>query len=117
AAQAQRLVASGARRVLLKGGHLPGPESTDVWLDPAGGEPVHLRCPRVDTTATHGTGCTLSSASAALRPRHDDWLPAIREAKEWLTGALRHGEDLAVGSGPGPVHHFHEQPRWGALSG
>ena len=82
-----------------------------VWVEqPA--DPVPLRAPRVDTQATHGTGCTLSSAIAALRPRHEGWLPAVREAKEWLTVALRHGEDLAVGSGAGPVHHFHEQPRW-----
>lgn len=116
-AQAHRLVDAGAHRVLLKGGHLDGPESVDVWLDPARGDAIELRSQRIDTTATHGTGCTLSSATAALRPRHDDWLPAVREAKGWLTDALRHGEDLVVGSGPGPVHHFHEQPRWGAVSG
>lgn len=117
AGQAQRLVDAGARRVLLKGGHLDGPESIDLWLDPDAGDPVVVRAPRVDTRATHGTGCTLSSALAALRPRHEGWLPAVREAKDWLTEALRHGEDLAIGSGSGPVHHFHEQPRWGGLSG
>lgn len=116
-AQAHRLVDAGARRVLLKGGHLDGPESVDVWLDPDAGDAVEVRSPRVATSATHGTGCTLSSAAAALRPRHDEWLSAVREAKDWLTTALRHGEDLAVGSGAGPVHHFHEQPRWGAVSG
>ena len=68
--------------------------------------------PRIDGTATHGTGCTLSSAIAALRPRHDGWLPAVREARGWLTEALRHGESLEIGAGAGPVHHFHEQPRW-----
>lgn len=143
-AQAQRLAAAGARRVLLKGGHLEGAESVDVWLDataPEGERPVgfgssggsgrlggsgssmgalrtvELRAPRIDTESTHGTGCTLSSALAALRPRHDDWLPAVREAKEWLTDALRHGHLLGVGTGAGPVHHFHEQPRWGAVNG
>lgn len=118
AGQAERLVDAGARRVLLKGGHLDGAESVDVWLDADGGATVELHAPRIETTATHGTGCTLSSAIAALRLRHEDWLPAVREAKEWLTDALRHGEDLGVGSGAGPVHHFHEQPRWGGgLSG
>lgn len=116
-AQARRLVAAGARRVLLKGGHLAGAESLDVWVDGDTGDLSEVSGPRIDTTATHGTGCTLSSAIASLRPRHDDWLPAVREAKDWLTGALRHGEDLAVGSGAGPAHHFHEQPRWGAVSG
>lgn len=109
---ATALLGTGARRVLLKGGHLDGPESVDVWHDAATGETVEVRAPRVDTSSTHGTGCTLSSALAALRPRHDDWLAAVREAKDWLTTALRHGEDLGVGSGAGPVHHFHEQPRW-----
>lgn len=111
-AQAQRLVGAGARRVLLKGGHLDGPESVDVWLDPEAGGPVEVRAPRVVTTATHGTGCTLSSALAALRPRHEEWAATVRAAKDWLTEALRHGEDLDIGSGAGPVHHFHEQTRW-----
>lgn len=110
--QADALVSAGARRVLLKGGHLEGPASTDLWLDPATGGAVEVDAPRVATRDTHGTGCTLSSAIAALRPRHADWLPAVREAKVWLTEALRHGAALDVGRGPGPVHHFHEQPRW-----
>lgn len=109
-AQARRLQALGARRVLLKGGHLDGPEAVDLWLDDDG--PVALRGPRIQTTATHGTGCTLSSAVAALRPHHDGWVPAVREARGWLTEALRHGESLGIGSGAGPVHHFHEQQRW-----
>lgn len=108
--QAAALRALGARRVLLKGGHLDGTESVDAWHDERGTS--ELRGPRIATTTTHGTGCTLSSAIAALRPRHDDWLPAVREARGWLTEALRHGESLDVGSGAGPVHHFHEQPRW-----
>ncbi|MGE9782953.1 bifunctional hydroxymethylpyrimidine kinase/phosphomethylpyrimidine kinase [Janibacter sp. G368] len=108
--QARRLRALGARRVLLKGGHLDGLEAVDLWLDDDG--PFALRGPRVPTTATHGTGCTLSSAIAALRPRHEGWLPAVREARGWLTEALRHGESLGIGSGAGPVHHFHEQRRW-----
>lgn len=108
--QAERLLGAGARRVLLKGGHLDGPESVDVWLDEEGA--VEVRGPRVTTTDTHGTGCTLSSALTALRPRHHGWLPAVREAKDWLTEALRHGASLDIGSGAGPVHHFHEQARW-----
>ena len=112
--QARRLQALGARRVLLKGGHLDGPEAVDLWLDDDG--PVALRGPRVATTATHGTGCTLSSAIAALRPRHDGWLPAVREARGWLTEALRHGESLEIGAGAGPVHHFHELVRWRATT-
>ena len=110
--QAARLRGLGPKGVLLKGGHLAGEDSPDLWLDEDG--PTWLPAPRVATTATHGTGCTLSSALASLRPRHPDWLGAAREAKVWLTEALRHGEVLAIGSGAGPVHHFHEQPRWQA---
>lgn len=110
--QAQRLLDLGARRVLLTGGHLEGDASVDLWADAAGSVPIEA--PRIATSSTHGTGCTLSSAIAALRPRHEDWLSAVLEAKAWLTEALRHGDSLDIGGGPGPVHHFHEQSRWQA---
>ncbi|GAB3700716.1 bifunctional hydroxymethylpyrimidine kinase/phosphomethylpyrimidine kinase [Mariniluteicoccus flavus] len=109
--QAESLCAWGTRRVLLKGGHLDGPDAVDLWWSPEDG-PVTLRTPRVATAHTHGTGCTLSSAIAALRPRHEAWLPAVHEAKAWLTEALRQANELRVGRGPGPVHHFHELERW-----
>ena len=90
--------------MLLKGGHLRD-AAVDVLAGPEG---VHeLSAPRVDTTCTHGTGCSLSSAVTALRLRRDGWVPAVREAKEWLTGAIAAGAALGVGSGHGPVHHFH----------
>lgn len=104
-AQAAALHDLGAARVLLKGGHLGGPESVDVWSDLGTGEVVELGSRRIDTRNTHGTGCTLSSAIAALRPRHDDWLSAVRAAKTYLTGALEHADDLDIGAGPGPVNH------------
>lgn len=111
-AQAERLLAAGARRVLVTGGHLEGPTAVDVWRDGSDGAAAELCGPRVATTASHGTGCTLSSAIAALYPRHGEWLSAAQEAKEWLTLALRHGESLKIGSGAGPVHHFHDMDRW-----
>ena len=102
--QAARLSDLGARRVYLKGGHLTQ-EATDVLLD--GGEIHELSSTRVDTANTHGTGCSLSSALAALRPRRPDWRSTARDAKDWLTGALQHADELAVGHGHGPVHHYH----------
>jgi hydroxymethylpyrimidine/phosphomethylpyrimidine kinase len=105
--------------VLLKGGHLTGPECPDLLalnaareLDVAGerdvaGGPVRLTAPRVATRNTHGTGCTLSSAIAALRPRSTGWVEAVTEAKRYLTGALAAADGLDVGTGHGPVHHFH----------
>lgn len=105
-AQADRLRALGPAWVLLKGGHLAGPEAVDVLAGPDGSHV--LTGPRVDTRHTHGTGCTLSSAVAVLAARLGDWPAAASAAKEWLTGALRAADGLRVGSGSGPVHHFHE---------
>ncbi|MCU4186298.1 bifunctional hydroxymethylpyrimidine kinase/phosphomethylpyrimidine kinase [Acidiferrimicrobium sp. IK] len=106
AAQAGRLIDLGARRVLLKGGHLTGiEESTDLLVE-AGGAVTRLHAPRVHTTNDHGTGCTLSSAIAALRPRRADWPGAVADAKAYLSGALADSGALDVGSGHGPVHHF-----------
>ena len=104
---AMALQAIGADRVLIKGGHLDeGPESVDLLLDIDG--QTLLRAPRIDTVNTHGTGCTLSSALAALRPQRDSWLEAALDAKSWLTAALSAADELEIGHGHGPVHHFHE---------
>lgn len=99
----EQLRALGAEWVLLKGGHLGGEESIDILT---GQETVELTAPRVDTINDHGTGCTLSAAIAALLPRHG-YVDAVRQAKKYLTAALRHADELEVGSGHGPVHHFH----------
>jgi len=109
-AQAMALQELGAPRVLIKGGHRDdGVEAVDLFLD-LDGETL-LRAPRVDTVNTHGTGCTLSSALAALRPQRDSWLETAFDAKSWLTAALVAADVLEVGHRPGghgPVHHFHE---------
>jgi hydroxymethylpyrimidine/phosphomethylpyrimidine kinase len=96
----------GPRLVVLKGGHLDGAESVDVIDD--GHSQVELTAPRIVTKNTHGTGCTLSAAIAALLPRHDSPLDAIRAAKAYLTAALAAADQLEVGKGHGPVHHFHK---------
>ncbi|GAA1247197.1 bifunctional hydroxymethylpyrimidine kinase/phosphomethylpyrimidine kinase [Oryzihumus leptocrescens] len=104
--QAQALRALGAPRVLLKGGHRAGSGSaSDVLAGPEGA--TWLRAPWVSTTNTHGTGCSLSSALAALRPQRETWVDTARDAKDWLTGALAAADTLEVGHGHGPVHHFH----------
>ena len=59
------------------------------------------------TKNSHGSGCTLSAALAALRPRHADWAGTVQEAKVWLSAALAQADTLEVGHGIGPVHHFH----------
>ncbi|ADG74534.1 phosphomethylpyrimidine kinase [Cellulomonas flavigena DSM 20109] len=110
--QARRLARDAGVTVLLKGGHLDGDASPDAVVDAT--TVTELDAPRVATTSTHGTGCSLSAAVAALRPRRPDWVTAVREAKEWLTGAIAAGEALAVGSGRGPVDHLHHAPGLGA---
>jgi hydroxymethylpyrimidine/phosphomethylpyrimidine kinase len=102
---AEALRALGPRAVLVKGGHLAGEESIDVLDD--GAEPLTLAAPRIATDNTHGTGCTLSAAIAALLARGLPLRAAVREAKAYLTEALRTSERLRVGHGHGPVHHFH----------
>ncbi len=93
------------RWVYLKGGHLPGNEATDLLHD--GDRMIELRAERVATRNTHGTGCTLSAALATLLPRSSDVATAARRAKTYLTQALLHADELTVGAGHGPVHHFH----------
>ncbi|KGH48435.1 hydroxymethylpyrimidine kinase [Modestobacter caceresii] len=110
APQARALLEMGPAAVLLKGGHLGGDESVDVLATAAG--VLETRRPRVATTSTHGTGCTLSSALAALAARARlagddlDWAPLVDGARDYLQAALEAGESLGVGSGHGPVHHF-----------
>ncbi len=75
---------------------------------------IELNAPRVATKNTHGTGCTLSAALAALLPQTGDVPEAARRAKAYLTEALRHADQLSVGAGHGPVHHFHSLWRPGS---
>jgi hydroxymethylpyrimidine/phosphomethylpyrimidine kinase len=94
----------GPEWVLLKGGHLTGEDSTDLLFD--GTTITELPGRRIDTRNTHGTGCTLSAAIAASLPRFA-MVEAVRRAKAYLTDAIAASDRLAVGSGHGPVHHFH----------
>ena len=103
--QAQALLALGAQAVLLKGGHLDTDDSPDCLVFDGG---VHwFESPRVHTTHTHGTGCTLSAALAA-QLAHGASLPdAVHAAKTYVTGAIAAAQQLTVGHGHGPTHHFH----------
>lgn len=99
------LMGSDDAWVLLKGGHLEGNMSTDLLYD--GTTMLELPAVRIATANTHGTGCTLSSSIAALIPQSEDMPAAVRRAKHWLSGAIAAADTLEVGSGHGPVHHFH----------
>ena len=97
----QRLVEMGAQAALVKGGHVPNPEVTDVLVTD---ETVDmLRHPRVDTDSTHGSGCTLSSAIATQLAHGDDLHAAVESGVDLLSRAVRY--NLDVGDGPGAVHH------------
>lgn len=95
----------GPRYVLLKGGHLNDSDSTDILDD--GTTQIELPSPRIATKNTHGTGCTLSAAITALLPQRATVVDAVRDAKSWLTAAIAAADQLAIGHGHGPVHHFH----------
>ncbi len=103
--QGRELLALGCSAVLMKGGHLSESESPD-WLLSKEGE-QRFSSVRIATKNTHGTGCTLSAALAALRPRYPDWATTVRAAKEYLQLAIQAADSLNVGKGIGPVHHFH----------
>lgn len=92
--------------VYLKGGHLEGKYALDLLYN--GVVRIPYSAERVLTKNTHGTGCTLSSAIAAYLPQSADVPEACRRAKEYLTGAVQYSDQLSVGSGHGPTHHFWE---------
>jgi hydroxymethylpyrimidine/phosphomethylpyrimidine kinase len=104
-AQGRRLLALGARAVLIKGGHGEGPDSTDMLVTASSIET--LTAPRIATKNTHGTGCSLSSAIAAGLARGDDLASAVRGAKAFVSAAIANADRFAVGHGHGPIHHFH----------
>lgn len=104
AAQGAALCALGAKAALIKGGHLDGPHSPDclvtaeavTWFD----------ANRADTSNTHGTGCTLSSALAAQLAKGLPLAVATAAAKSYVAQAIAHADALSVGTGHGPTHHF-----------
>jgi hydroxymethylpyrimidine kinase/phosphomethylpyrimidine kinase len=120
--QGEQLARDSGAVVLVKGGHLAGPSAPDalVWLRDDAAHHLEVPGERIDTRNTHGTGCSLSSAMATLgatAPAASDpadgsrWLPALREAKTWLAGALRAADALHVGHGNGPIDHSHATRR------
>ncbi|MGI6127626.1 MAG: bifunctional hydroxymethylpyrimidine kinase/phosphomethylpyrimidine kinase [Planifilum sp.] len=99
---ARRIVEMGARSVVIKGGHLQGEQSVDLFFDGENFE--ELSAPRFDTRHTHGTGCTFSAALTAELAKGRPLLEAVRKAKDYITAAIRH--PLELGGGHGPVNHW-----------
>jgi hydroxymethylpyrimidine/phosphomethylpyrimidine kinase len=104
--QAGQLAALGAANVLIKGGHGTGEVSSDLLLL-SGGARQRFTAPRLATRNTHGTGCTLSSAIAAGLAKGLALPEAIGQAKSYISAAIAAADQVQVGHGHGPVHHFH----------
>lgn len=98
---AEKLLRMGAKAVLVKGAHLDGATFSDLLATPEG-ERLFLR-ERIETTSTHGTGCTLASAVAALVAQGSALEDAVRDAGEYVRGAIRNAKGL--GHGHGPLDH------------
>jgi hydroxymethylpyrimidine/phosphomethylpyrimidine kinase len=103
--QAEALLALGARSIVIKGGHAAGRESTDLIVDRNGA--LALSIERLAARNTHGTGCAFSAAIAAGLAKGLGVEQATRAAKSYVHAAIAAADALAIGSGPGPVHHFH----------
>lgn len=103
---ARKLLAMGAKAVLLKGGHLIGNVVSDLLIT-ENGEPHWLRAPRIHSANTHGTGCTLSSAIAAHLALGASLLEAVQAAHAYVRAALEAGTKVHTGGGSGPLNHGH----------
>ncbi len=99
---AKRIVAMGAKSVVIKGGHRKGP-ATDLFYD--GKKFRAFTAARVATRNTHGTGCTFSAAIAANLAKRKKLEQAVAHAKAYMTRAIR--KSFAIGAGHSPVNHFY----------
>ncbi len=105
AEQGTALRALGAAAVLMKGGHADGAVCEDLLVTETG---THsFTAPRITTRNTHGTGCTLSSSIAAGLAKGLDLALSVEQAHGYLHRAILAADDLSIGHGHGPVHHFH----------
>lgn len=103
---AREMIRMGAQAVLLKGGHLAGEVVSDLLM--THDDQIHwMRAPRIDTTNTHGTGCTLSSAIAAYLALGQPLLEAVISARGYVRAALVAGSGVRTGAGGGPLNHGH----------
>ncbi|MBK4765410.1 MAG: bifunctional hydroxymethylpyrimidine kinase/phosphomethylpyrimidine kinase (plasmid) [Pantoea sp. Brub] len=104
--QGRKLLTFGCEAVIIKGGHLAGIFSPD-WFISVNKE-IRFSSPRINTINTHGTGCTLSAALAAVRPSCSSWVQTFKIVKKWLQSAILYSDKLNVGKGVGPLHHFYK---------
>jgi hydroxymethylpyrimidine/phosphomethylpyrimidine kinase len=103
-AAAQGLLAMGAKAVLLKGGHLQGPQVVDLLVQ-ADGPARRLASARIESRNVHGTGCTLSSAIAAHLALGHPLAQAVELARSFILSAIEQGAQVQTGQGHGPLNH------------
>jgi len=105
-AAGKKLVTAGADAALIKGGHIEGDDVVDTLVvgDGTDSTVVQFSHERVDTNATHGSGCTLSSAIAARLAHGIGLEAAVEQSVSYMQRAVQYGID--VGNGPGAVHHM-----------
>ena len=103
---ARELSAHYGTSVLLKAGHIEGTDLTDIFYDAAADTVTPLPATRVDTRNTHGTGCTMSSAFAAMMAKGATLTEAAKGAKAYVNDAIVSGARYKIGQGIGPVDHF-----------
>ena len=105
-AEAIRMAKEYGTSIYLKAGHLTENTLTDVFFNAETSEIETLSSNRIETTNTHGTGCTLSSALASGLALGYSLSETAKFAHDYLATAIEKGADYKIGGGFGPVHHF-----------
>lgn len=104
-AAGEKILRLGCKSVLLKGGHLNTPKITSLYFDGTGR--IHsFEFEKFPTNNTHGSGCTLSSAIAAYQAQGKNLFEAVSLGQTYVHQAIKHGADVAIGKGNGPLNHF-----------
>jgi hydroxymethylpyrimidine/phosphomethylpyrimidine kinase len=103
---ALRLASFGATGVLIKGGHLKGDDIKDLLYISPEDRFIVFEAKRIETKNNHGTGCTLSAATASFLARGHGLEDSVGLARKYLEGAIRAGAGYEIGRGRGPLHHF-----------
>lgn len=101
----KKILRSGCKNILLKGGHQESPTVTSLFFD-ENGQQYSFETEKFMTNNTHGSGCTLSSAIAAYIARGEELLKAVELAQNYVFEAIKQGKDVVTGKGNGPLNHF-----------
>lgn len=101
----KKILRSGCRNILLKGGHQESPTVTSLFFD-ENGKQYSFETEKFMTNNTHGSGCTLSSAIAAYLARGEELFKAVELAQQYVFEAIKNGKDVLTGKGNGPLNHF-----------